>query len=184
MVPSTNNLYFWSGFFFFFKKQKHNFLAWTGSSYNKQHLTWSLIYFVLFPPLCDRVVGLGSLCPLSYLLASHPCWVLGFTWQLRRWISVTGWDLALPQTRAGTCYLPLSVREASVLWLARKCFCCSLVSPDNSAEWRKDFSADWLFTCFTFSGFEPSEQSCFNDSQICVKVLVFSFISFLVYFSL
>lgn len=110
-------------FFFFFKKQKHNFLARTGSSYNKQHLTWSLIYFVLFPPLCDRVVGLGSLCLLSYLLASHPCWVLGFTWQLRRWISVTGWDLALPQTRAGTCYLPLSMREASVLWLARKCFC-------------------------------------------------------------
>lgn len=76
MVPSTNNLYFWSDFFFFFKKQKHNFLAWTGSSHNKQHLTWPLIYFVLFPSLCDSVVGLGSPCPMSYLLASHPvgCW--------------------------------------------------------------------------------------------------------------
>lgn len=54
--------------------------------------------------------------------------------------------------------------------LVRKWFCCSLVPPDSSAEWRKDCSADGLFTCFTFSGFELSGQNRFNNSQTFVKV--------------
>lgn len=39
---------------------------------------------------------------------TQPCWVLSFTYQLWRGISVTEWDVALPHIRTGTCYLPLS----------------------------------------------------------------------------
>lgn len=100
-------------------------------------------------------------------------------------VDLRNWMGSGPASDQGWHLLFATVYERSIGFVTcQKVLLCSLVSPDNSAEWRKDFSADWLFTCFTFSGFEPSEQSCFNDSQICVKVLVFSFISFPVYFSL
>lgn len=57
--------------FFFFKEKTQHTLTRTGSLYKKQNLTWPLIDFSLRPSPWDRAAGLGSLHPLSWLLA-HP----------------------------------------------------------------------------------------------------------------